>query len=266
MAQPALVRYVSSGVTLLGDTGCPGGVTFGFTERTGGVSRGPFSTLNIGGSCGDDPSCVSENRRRVLDAIGARDCAGALVMPHQVHGDVIVTVDEPAPARVAEARAAASAGADAIVCTVAHVPVMLQFADCVPVVLAAPSAFAVVHSGWRGTLARISGKATVALASAAGCAARDVTAYVGPHITVGDYEVSPELAATFSSEFGNMVVRRSRMLDLSYAIRRTLEDEGVPAGSIVDPELSTASNTDRFYSYRAEGGTCGRHGAIAYLP
>ena len=68
---PQLTRYAASGVTLLGDLRRPGGVTLAFTERTGGVSKPPYASLNLGSRCGDDPEAVAENRRRTLAALGA---------------------------------------------------------------------------------------------------------------------------------------------------------------------------------------------------
>ena len=267
MEAPSLSRYVESGVTLLGDTLRPNGVTFAFTERTGGVSKPPYANLNLGSRCGDDPACVAENRAQALAALGAYAIADRLVEPRQVHGDAVVVIDSAEPDALAAARALAQAGADAIVCTVPGVPVLLCFADCVPIVLTAPGGFAVVHSGWRGTLARIGAKALAVLCEQVGCAPEQVTAYVGPHVSGADYEVSPELLATFEGEFGTMVhaAETESKLDLSAAIRCALEQAGADPASIVDTCPSTVSNTDRFYSYRAEGGLCGRHAAIAYL-
>ena len=156
-------------------------------------------------------------------------------------------------------------GCDAIVCTAHEVPVMLCFADCVPVVLVAPGGFAVVHSGWKGTIARISAKACQALCEAAGCKPDDISAYIGPHILGDEYEVSQELIDRFATEFACIDATASRMLDLSAAIREALMDAGVEASGIVDTKLSTVRQNDRFYSYRNEGGTCGRHAAIGVM-
>lgn len=267
MEAPSLSRYVESGVTLLGDTRRPNGVTFAFTERTGGVSKPPYASLNLGSRCGDDPAAVAENRARALAALGAADIADRLVEPRQVHGDAVVVVRSADSDELGRVRELAQTGADAVVCTAPGVPVLLCFADCVPVVLTAPGGFAVVHSGWRGTLARIGAKALRVLCEECGCAPADVTAYVGPHVLGEDYEVSPELLASFVGEFGTMVhVAETRSnLDLSAAIRCALEQAGADPARIVDACPSTVSNTDRFYSYRAEGGLCGRHAAIAYL-
>lgn len=265
MSEPTLTRYQSHGMTLLGDASVPQGVALAFTERTGGVSTGNYASLNLGGACGDDPSHVAENRRRALCALGAEGCANALVNPHQVHGDRIVTVHSSDANAVRTAQADASAGADAIVCTAPNVPVLLCFADCVPVILVAPGGFAVAHSGWRGTIARISAKAARTLAEETGSPVSQVLAYVGPHIGHEDYEVSPELAERFSVEFGPGVIWGERNLDLGAAVSAALVDAGVPRGSIACCDVSTASATERFFSYRAEHGSCGRHGALAVM-
>lgn len=254
-------------MTLLGDTNRPGGVTFAFTERTGGVSQGAYTSLNLGSRCGDDAQAVAQNRLRALEALGAQSFAHNLIEPVQVHGDTVVVVSDSNPTSLEEARAQARAGADAIVCTVPEVPVLLCFADCVPVVLVTKGAFAVVHSGWRGTLARISAKTVKVLCRITGASPDEIIAYVGPHIHGSDYEVSPELLALFVEEFGTIVDagEQTPHLDLSGAISTALEQAGLPAHQIVDTCCSTATNTDRFYSYRAEHGQCGRHAALAFM-
>ena len=264
MALPALTRFSSQGVTLLGDTSSPGGVTFAFTERSGGVSQGAYASLNIGAACGDDLALVTENRRRVLAAIGAEDAIARLVNPHQVHGDRVVVVRESDEASIASARADVAVGADAVVCTAEGVPVLLGFADCVPVVVCAPHGFAVAHSGWKGTELAISAKAARVLMDETGASASELSAYVGPHITSEHYEVSPELAERFRSRFGDACVVGERNLDLGYCVRSALTSAGIPPERVVDPNISTFE-TERFFSYRASGGHCGRHGAVAFI-
>lgn len=260
-----LDRYQAGKVALLADGSVPGGVTFAFTERTGGVSEGCHASLNLGDACGDDASCVAENRRLALAAIGAEAWEGALVAPHQVHGDHVVRVTSGRPEALLARRREAREGADAVVCTVPRVPVLLCFADCVPVVVCAPGGFAVAHSGWRGTIARIAGKAARALMEETGCSADELAAYVGPHIGVADYEVSHELMERFVGEFGPCVDAGERHLDLGRAVVEALEGAGVPREAIASCDDSTASNVGRFFSYRAEGGHCGRHAALAVL-
>lgn len=262
---PSLSEHRVGGVTLLTDAEVPGGVAFAFTERSGGVSAAPYESLNLGASCGDDPARVAENRRRVLAALGAEGLLPRLLSPRQVHGDHVVVVRDGCERALLAAREEAALGADAVVCTVPDVPVLLCFADCVPVVLVAPGGFAVVHSGWRGTIARICAKAARTLVAEAGCDPSEVVAYVGPHVRGADYEVSEELLERFVGEFGEGARFSPRHLDLSFAVGAALAEAGVEPGNVAWCEASTVSSTDRFYSFRAEGGTCGRHAAVALL-
>lgn len=258
-----LPRFERDGITLNGIEGGP--ISFAFTERTGGVSQEPYASLNLGTHVGDDPFAVEENRRRVLEAFGCTDCAHNLLVPNQVHGDEVVRVESSGAEYLVDIRDRIAEGCDAIVCTVPDVPVMLCFADCVPVVLTCPGGFAVVHSGWKGTYARISAKAARELVDATGCEASQIKAYIGPHILGDEYEVLTDLLQKFQERFSTIEPNGSRMLDLSRAIRQSLEEVGVLPCEIHDPGLSTVRLGDRFYSYRREAGTCGRHAAIAVM-
>ena len=261
-----LERIERDGVALVGRAEGP--VRFGFTERGGGVSAPPYASLNLGAHVGDDPAAVHENRRRALALLGAESLQPRLLVPNQVHGSRVVRVESAQPGALATARADIAHGADAIVCTAPGVPVLLNFADCVPVILtcAGAPAFAVAHSGWKGTLACIAAGAAAELARAAHAAPADICAYIGPHITGAEYEVSEELLARFTAVFGPAAQGPGeRLLDLAACIRIALAAAGVPEGSILDTGLSTIAHNDRFYSYRAEGGVCGRHGALAVI-
>lgn len=245
-----------------------GPVRLAFTERTGGVSKPPYASLNMGLHVGDDPAAVGENRRRALAALGAEGCCANLIVPNQVHGDAVALISSSAPEALGRVRAEVAKGVDAVVCTVLDVPVALNFADCVPVILTCGDAFAVVHSGWKGTYARIAAKAARALLEATGSAPGDVRAYIGPHILGDEYEVSAELMERFAAEFPCVrpaLEAGSRLLDLSSCIAEALEGVGVPAGRIEDPQLSTVRENARFFSYRAEKGACGRHAAMAVM-
>lgn len=125
-------------MTLLEDASRPHGVTLAFTERTGGCSAGQYASLNLGDACGDDVAAVEKNRMLALEAVGAGKWSANLVNPKQVHGDHVVVVRSCDKADLATAVAEARSGADAVVCTARHVPVLLCLADCVPVVLVAP--------------------------------------------------------------------------------------------------------------------------------
>ena len=259
----SLARVERDGIAMVGNL--DGRVAFGFTERAGGVSEPPYDSLNLGAHVGDNPAAVAENRRRVLAALDAEEYSCNLLVPNQVHGDEVAVVRTADADELDHVRTQVSEGADAIVCLAPGVPVLLCFADCVPVVIIGEHGFAVVHSGWKGTYAGIAGKAARILAGELSCDPATLKAYIGPHILGSEYEVSAELIDKFAALYPASVRPGSRLLDLSAAIRSSLVEAGVGEQSVFDTGLSTLSGTDRFYSYRGEGGTCGRHGAVAVM-
>lgn len=262
----------------------PFGIACAFSERIGGVSKAPLDSLNVGSACGDDIACVQENRRRLVCALyacahgdaarahgdaaraEANQLASRLVIPHQVHGASCFVIDERAAANLTHTRMELSRGYDAVVCTVPDVPVLLGFADCTPIILTCPGAFAVVHAGWRGCMARVCAVALRSLCAHAHVDASLCRAYIGPHIQADDYEVSAELADEFRQAFGADVVEHERNLSMTRVIMHTLTAAGVPQRNIVELGISTAAAPHAFYSYRKSNGVCGRHAAIAYMP
>lgn len=262
---PRLCESVAAGIALVGDPTPPGRVRFGFSTRLGGVSEPPFDSLNLGLAQGDDPRAVAENRRRLLAALGAEAHGGALLCPRQVHGTAVVCLTEPSPEALAEARRSAEAGVDACCVCVPEVPVLLNFADCVPVVLVAPQGFAVVHSGWKGTLAAIAAKALGTLGELSATPVAEIACYVGPHIQEADYEVSAELAARFVARFGRDVSADGRHLSLARCVRHALLEAGASPTMIAISTDSTAAMPERYFSHRRDGEPTGRQGAMAWL-
>jgi YfiH family protein len=244
------------------------GVLIAFSERTGGVSHLPFDGLNLAAHVGDDHQAVDRNRSLLLETLGIRRLRDRLTLAEQVHGDRVRLVGEPDVG----CGAAASGGrapipeSDAILTMRPDAPLMLCFADCVPVILVAPGpAVAVVHAGWRGALASLPGTAVAAIASEAGCDPADVVAYIGPHICAKHYQVADEVMDRFVARFGTDVRASFGGLDLDDAVAQSLFDAGVSESHVARLGTCTAEATDRFFSYRAEGGTTGRHAALACI-
>ncbi len=257
------------------------GVKLAFSMRTGGSSEPPYSSLNLGLSVGDDPGAVASNRLALLGALGLSEYAPRLVNPVQIHGEKILALvgSEPEASRLEEgsrisgldvftyvgppAAPLLDAMCDAVVCTLPGVPVLLCYADCVPVIIVAPDgSFAVVHSGWRGALRSLAGKAATALSMACGFPISDMNAYIGPHIGACCYVVSDELVDSFVSKFGIGCDATGRHLDLGYAVTASLRASGMDAEAIVSSRICVADDIARFYSHRAEGGRTGRFGAL----
>lgn len=264
-----LVREVYHGVAFhiareLADTS---GILVAFTERAEGVSEPPYASLNLAAHVGDDPAHVDANRERACDALGIAPLRDRLVTAEQVHGVRIAQVresDAESGAGAAPSSAPPLPACDALVTAAVGVPLMLFYADCVPVVLvnAEARAVAVVHAGWRGSLAGIVGDAVRELARVCG-GSGEIGAFVGPHIGACCYEVGVEIVSQFANRFVTLS-RVSDRLDLAAVVTEDLVRAGVVEERQWHLGICTAHNTEHFYSYRAEGRT-GRHAALAVL-
>ncbi len=247
------------------------GILVAFTERSGGVSVSPYESLNLAAHVGDAAVAVDTNRTRLFGALGIAGLRERLVTAEQVHGERIEVVGDREAGSGAFAEPSHGSrppvpATDALVTSARGLPLMMFFADCVPIVLVATSprpAVAVVHAGWRGARLSLPGTAASALAAHAGCAPSDISAYIGPHIARCCYEVDERLLSHFCNIFDTVGALDGR-LDLAAAVRESLARSGVSAGRTTSVGACTHDLTDRFFSYRAES-TTGRHGALAVI-
>lgn len=273
-AGPALERVELGGLTVFTDEALDAraGILVAFSARTGGASAPPWGSLDLAGHTGDDSAAVDENRRRLLGAVGLD--ASRLVTAEQVHGDHVVEVDEHdagAGARIATGRAPVP-GADGLLTTAPGVPLLMMYADCVPVVIVAEGgrrAVSVVHAGWRGALAGIPGLAAAKAAAAAGVRSDGLTAYVGSCVCASHYEVSEDLASAFHERYASSsrsvsILAAPPRVDLATAVMASLEEAGLTPERVATLGMCTVEEPALFYSYRAEGLT-GRHGALAAI-
>lgn len=273
LKMPDLRCSASSGISFLTDDAlfdaC--GVRITFTGRIGGVSVAPYDSLNLGSHVGDDPDAVAHNRLRALDAIGAPNAQ--LITLDQVHGSKVLSIASSDPDAVAAVRAEADSGADAIVVCASDIAPMLCFADCVPVIAVSPSGnFAVVHAGWRGVMSGVARKAVIRLsqmevslgfADTEEQAARSLNIYIGPHIRECCFETGVDVRKEFEDRFGAEVLVGDDRVDLSRALTIDLESVGADPARMLDCGICTVCSSQDYFSYRASGGTCGRHAAMA---
>ena len=224
------------------------GCEVAFTTRVGGVSEGPYASLNLGRKSGDEVERVDENRRIVCNAIGAD--LEKLALNYQVHSARVLRA---APAMRGE-------HADGLWTDEPGLPILAMSADCLPIVLAragaSEPAVAVLHAGWRGLLEGIVD------AGARGLGHGSLTAAIGPGIGPCCYEVGEEVAAPFRERLGDDVVRESR-LDLWTSAERALRAAGVERVDRFD--RCTACEPETFFSHRRDAGHTGRQGVIAYV-
>ena len=236
------------------------------TARGGGTSVGAYESLNLSFAVGDDPEAVLENRRRVAAAVGADP--GDFVFARQVHGAGVRVV-------TADDRGAGAFGvdqqvpeADALVTADPSVVLAILAADCVPVVLYDPVAHVLgcVHSGWRGTVARVSAAALDAMRTL-GASPENVIAGLGPAIS--PYQVGADVADAVRRGLGAAAAEVIRpdgsskwFLDLWGANRIVLRGAGVADGNVhVTPYVT---GDGRFFSDRAVR-PCGRLALVARL-
>lgn len=258
-------------------------LTHGFSTRIGGASRlqnpqgrakQTESVLNLGFSEWDERARVEQNRRRFQKALGAE--AMPLVALSQIHSDIIHVVDT-APEQPLQG--------DALITATPGLLITVQTADCIPILLADPElrVVAAIHAGWRGTLKRIAEKTVGRMRMLFGTRPEKIFAAIGPGIGRCCYEVGPEVAKEFGSQFenardwfdgpydalvsgedpnplpwltmmppGHQPPPPSVQLDLHAANRSILERAGVAAKNISVSDLCTSCRTDLLFSYRRE--------------
>lgn len=245
--------FLASGSSLLA-SGSEHAARWVVTDRSGGVSDGPYDSLNLGNHVGDDPAHVAANRARVAAGIGLSPAD--LRFMNQVHGSRVAHVGREPDGRAPEA--------DALVTQDKGIALVVLVADCVPVLLRSPDAIAVAHAGRRGVVAGVVTAAVAALGEL-GVAPDNIAATVGPAICGACYEVPAALqdevcervpAARSTTRQG------TRGLDLRAGVVAQLREAAVE--SIDVSPWCTAEHTDLF-SYRRDG-VSGRFAALAWLP
>jgi polyphenol oxidase len=270
----------------------------GFSTRVGGSSRAyGKSDLNLGFTKDDSRAAVERNRAVFLRALGAvarkssklptgGDSFWPLVTLRQIHSDVIHCVDSVPDEPLA---------GDGLITSAPGLPLAIQTADCLPVILADAKlrAVGVFHAGWRGTVQRIVEKGVGEMVRCFGSSPRDLKAAIGPGIQGCCYEVGAEVRTKFESQFayaaslfreieesdpvrekypmlfltarapGHSELPKKIFLDLAEANRQQLLAAGVPAKNIEASPLCTNCHTDLLFSYRGERGKTGRMMAVA---
>jgi YfiH family protein len=266
-------------------------LTHGFSTRTGGTSeygtvRGGSKLtekiLNLGFTDWDSPKRVLENRKKFFHGIGAGRMRVATL--RQIHSDIVHRVDFPKTAPADEALQG-----DALITRERGVLLVVQTADCIPILLADTKrrTVAAIHSGWRGTLRRIAEKTLGRMQMEFGTQPEDVIAALGPGIVRCCYEVGSDVAKEFHGQFpearewfdgpfdslaagdndpqwlpwltmmppGRRPPIPRIQLDLIAANRAILAGAGVAPDRILSSGFCTACRTDLFFSYRRERAT-----------
>ena len=231
------------------------------STRHGGVSPAPFDTLNLSAHVGDAPERVSENLDRLHQALGLDRRATVDASQAQVDRVARVTAKE---------RGTRLQGVDGLITDEPGVPLMLRFADCVPILLYDPRhrAIGLTHAGWRGTVARVLTNTVRAMEAAFESQPRDLVACIGPSIGPCCYEIGADVASRVEVAFPKshaLLLRRNGKLhfDLWQANAVQLRELGV--GQLDVAQVCTADHTHDFFSWRRENARTGRFAALVAL-
>ena len=239
-------------------------IRHGIFTRRGGVSDSPWRSLNLGATTGDKLEAVKENHARVFRAAnvdGKRAVSSWLV--HNAD-TLVVTENTRFNGKLAKA--------DAIISNQPDAPLVMRYADCVPLLFydRTKRVIGLGHAGWRGTVKGMASNVVRMMRKAFGCIAADIEVVIGPAISRRNYRVGEAVASQAEKYFGDSdgVIwcdpgDGSPHFDLWRANRLDLERSGVTKIKIL--EICTFDHTDEFYSHRAENGETGRFGVVISL-
>jgi purine-nucleoside/S-methyl-5'-thioadenosine phosphorylase / adenosine deaminase len=238
-----------------------------FTTRRGGVSSGPYASLNLGRLTDDDPAAVERNRARLEAETGV-----PMAQIRQVHGTTVLRVSKatrPGTARSdpADPGRAEPPEADGQATATPGLAPLVLVADCLPIAVAGNGAVAMLHAGWRGLAGGVIAEGVGALCELG--AGGGLAAAIGPGAGPCCYQVGEEVHAAFADHsdhngHDDRFRRGRRNLDLKAIARAQLEQAGV--ATVHDLALCTiCSDPALLFSHRRDHGITGRQGGLAWL-
>lgn len=222
-------------------------VVHAFSTRNGGVSTGPFSSLNLGISDGDILRNILINRKRFCNTLNF--APSDLAQAEQLHSNRVVVVNSKGPYQ----------NCDALITRHPHICLSVKTADCAPILLYDPmqKVIAAIHAGWRGTVEGIISNTITTMQAEFNSKPSEIIAVIGPAIHGCCYEVKEDVAQLFAE---NEIIRRDQRLylDLIAAVTNRLIRAGLQPTHIADSGFCTACHPNKFYSYRRDGAKTGR--------
>ena len=244
------------------------GIKAGFSTRIGGVSNPPYDTLNMGLHTDDQSKLVIKNREIFGKTIGmpyqkwvtVQQVHGMEVIEHHLAGKGATNLDDVIPC------------ADGILTNEEAIPLVTFYADCVPIYLfdEIERVISLIHSGWKGTVGRISANAVKKLIKK-GCKLNNIKAIIGPSIGQCCYEVDRPVIDKFKEAFSSWenllrpVDEEHASLDLWSANFTVLRESGIKDTNIYSTNLCTCCHEELFYSYRRDKGKTGRMAACLMI-
>lgn len=237
-------------------------VTAFSTTRHGGYSQGNYGELNVNLFCGDEPESIAKNRRLLCKKLAvAEDC---LIMPHQVHTTAVTQIGKTFFLLSEEIRKQVLEGIDALITNIKHICIGVSTADCIPIIIYDPEhhAAGVVHSGWRGTVANITGGVVTSMQMAYHSKPELLKAVIGPGISLKNFEVGDEVYEAFTDAGYPMQQISQKQgkwhIDLTKCCRLQLEATGIKPENIEESGICTYDDVEDFFSARRLGTASGR--------
>lgn len=239
-------------------------IKHGIFTRHGGVSQSYWSSLNVGGTNGDDDEAVRINHERmynVLDVNGERACTTWMI-----HGVETIIANDPAEGRRWLAKA------DAILTNKPDTPLVMRYADCTPLMVYDPTkqVIGLGHAGWRGTVNGMGASMVKTMYETYDCQPDDIEVVIGAAISQDNYQVGEEVVEAVNQYYGEdaeLIARDpadgTAYLDLWKANQMDFERQGVTKIEVMG--ICTFDNTDDFFSHRGENGKTGRFGVVMSL-
>lgn len=232
------------------------------TTRHGGHSTGNYAELNINRYCGDNPEDIEKNLEDLCRELGVDK--ERVIMPHQTHGTEVMQIGADFLSLSATVKGMILEGVDALITDVKDVCIGVSTADCIPILIYdyAHHAAAAVHAGWRGTAKRIACKAVKMMEVSFGSRPEDLTAVIGPGISIDAFEVGDEVYAEFEAAGFNMadISRKEGKwhINLPECNRRQLAAMGLKENNINVSGVCTYNNSNDYFSARKLGTESGR--------
>lgn len=219
------------------------------SKRTGGFSKQPFDSLNLGLSTNDNAELIYKNRKLFFETLGTNE--DHVAHSHQVHGNKVLVADYAQHAD----------GYDAIITNKVNLFVSVTVADCTPILIYdhKQKAVAAIHSGWKGTVAKILTHTLNEMQKHFGTHGADCYAYIGTCISYESFEVGEEVASLFDGKFVHFDKSKQKyFVDLKSDNEQQLKEFGIPSSQIEMAKTCTVINNDEYFSYRNEKGVTGR--------
>jgi polyphenol oxidase len=227
-----------------------------FSTKVGGVSKGDYSSLNLGVYTNDLSENVNNNFNRIYNAADMK--SDNIMYLFQVHGDEIHVVDE------SNYRNICGKDGDAIITKEKNISIGVFTADCVPILIvdSVTKVIAVVHAGWKSTYLNIAKKVIQFMVNSMECKSENIIAALGPSIGPCCFQVGADVAEKFSCVHEN---GGKYYVDLWKENANQISECGISSEKIFGSNLCTMCNSDMFYSYRRDNGKTGRLGTFAQM-